>query len=523
MKEKKYVVGVDCGTTSSKTVIFDLEGHTIGQGQKLNPLTYPSPGRVECDGPAMIETLYETTRMAIESSGIDPEEIASVSCCMFRCTAITRDKDGGFTTPIIIWKDIRGVEMVPEMEEQLKAAGLSADEFYDICGMPLAGTYPLAKLLWVKKYYPEAYEKCTRIHTMMGLMTKAYGADDYYDDYNDTPWLQLNGEDFNYNKKLVDAFGIDMDKLAPLAKTGEVIGAVTPDVAYKTGLAVGTPLIMGTGDQQSACLGVGCTKEGIGYACGGTAGITAGKSMKMLRDPDRKCYVLGTPDGAYVMEGQSNAAASAFKWFKDVIAHSEDAAAKHTRMNVYDIMTHAASYSKPGSNGVFYLPYMQGANTPNYDLNARGTYIGMTLATSREDMIRATMEGIVFDLKDMLDAMVTANVPEFSTVRITGGIAVSEVWNQIQADIYGWNVETVEVSEATALGCAMVASVGAGIYKDYDEAAEKMVRVTKRYVPNPNNAEMYKDAYAVWKSIFRDLHQNANQNIADFQDKYREM
>ena len=115
---------------------------------------------------------------------------------------------------------------------------------------------------------------------------------------------------------------------------------------------------------------------------------------------------------------------------------------KRQRKNVYDILTDSGAHSKPGSNGVFYLPYMQGANTPNYDLNARGTYIGMTLATSREDMVRATMEGITFDLKDMLLAMLDANVPTFNTVRITGGIAVSEIWNQMQADIYGWDVET---------------------------------------------------------------------------------
>lgn len=520
--EKKYVVGVDCGTTSSKTVIFDFKGNQIGAGQVLNPLTYPSAGRVECDGPAMIETLYETTRLAIQNAGIAPQEIASISCCMFRCTAMTRDKDGGFTYPIIIWQDLRGVEMIPEMEDMLQKAGISKEEFYDICGMPLAGTYPLSKILWVKKHYPEAYENATRIHTMMGLMNKAYGADDYYDDLIDSPWLQLNGEDFEYNDKLINAFGIDKEKLAPYRKTGEIIGEVTPEVAYKTGLAVGTPIVMGGGDQQIACLGVGCTKEGIGYACGGTAGITAGKSYKMLRDPERKCYVLGTPDGSYVMEGQSNSAASAFKWFKDVIGHGESMAAQHAHLNVYDVLTSAATYSKPGSNGVFFLPYMQGANVPNYDLNARGTYIGMTLATTREDVIRATMEGITFDLKDMLDAMLEANVPEFDTVRITGGIAVSDVWNQMQADIYGWNVETVAVSEATALGCALCAAVGAGIYSSYQEAVDNMVQVTKRYIPNSKNHEIYKDAYKVWKQIFQDLHQNANAAIAAFQDKYRD-
>ncbi len=168
MKEKKYVVGVDCGTTSSKTVVFDFEGTAMGYGQIMNPLTYPSIGRVECDGPQMIETLYETTRIAIENSGVDPEEIAAVSFDMFRCTMVTRDAEGGFTTPIIIWQDLRSAEMLPDMEEQLKAGGMTPDDLYDLCGMPLGGVYPSGKLQWVKKHNPQAYEKATRIHTMMG-------------------------------------------------------------------------------------------------------------------------------------------------------------------------------------------------------------------------------------------------------------------------------------------------------------------------------------------------------------------
>lgn len=373
--KKKYVVGIDCGTTSSKTVIFDFFGHQIGIGQRINPLYYPSPGRVECDGQKLIETLYETTRIAILNAQIDPEEIASVSCCMFRCTAVTRDKYGEFTYPIIIWQDLRGQEMIPEMEQMLANAGISKSDFYNTCGMPLSGTYPLPKVLWIKKNYPESYKKTSRIHTIMGLMNRAYGADEYYDDLIDSPWLQLNKEDFQYDDRLINIFGIDKDKLAPFRHTGEVIGKITKEVSSKTGLAVGTPLIMGGGDQQIACLGVGCIKEGIGYACGGTAGITAGKSYRIIRDPNQQCYVLGTPDGAYVMEGQSNSAASAFKWFKDILTYNGTSKQRQELSSTYNALTDLAAQSTPGSNGVFFLPYLQGANVPNYDLNARGTYI----------------------------------------------------------------------------------------------------------------------------------------------------
>lgn len=521
MKAKKYVLGIDCGTTSSKSMVFDLEGNEIGSGQVLNPLTYPSAGRVECDGPELINTLYETTRLAIKNSGVDPEEIAGISFDMFRCTMVTRDKDGGFTTPIIIWQDLRSADMLPEMVDMLAAGGMAPDDLYEMCGMPLGPVFPSGKLQWVKKYMPEAYENATRIHTIMGLMTKAYGADDYYDDINDTPWLQLNGEDFQYSQKLCDIFGIDINKLAPLRTPGTIIGAVTPEVAEKTGLAVGTPLVMGTGDQQAGCVGCGCVKEGTGYACGGTAGITAGKSRAFLRDPAKKCYVLGTPDGAWVMEGQANSAGSAFKWFKGEFCDVEELTAKHLRTEVYDFMTDAAKNSPPGANGCFFLPYLQGANTPNYESNARGNYVGMTIAHTRNDITRATMEGICYDIRDMLEAMVEGNVPNFTTVRLTGGISRSKFWCQMQADIYNRPCETVEVEEATALGCAMLAAVGVGIYKDYDAAAEKMVKVTGHYEPHPESAARYEDAFQTWKRVYHGLSGDAFDAVADFQNKYR--
>jgi xylulokinase len=521
MKEKKYLIGVDCGTTSSRTVIFDFKGNIAGIGQVMNPLQYPGVGRVECDGPALIETLYETTRRALDRSGIDPEEIAGISFDMFRCTMVTRDANGGFTTPVIIWQDLRSAEMLPSMVEKLKAGGMTPDELYDMCGMPLGGVFPSGKLQWVMKNIPEAYEKATRIHTMMGFLTKAYGADDYYDDYNDTPWLQLNDENFNYSEKLCDIFGVDKNKLAPLRKSGEIIGAVTEEVARKTGLAVGTPLVMGTGDQQSGCLGCGCVEEGVGYASGSTAGITAGKSRKLLRDPIRKCYVLGTPDGAFVMEGQANSAGSAFKWLKTEFGDVEDLTAKYLGLEVYDFLTSSAKKSVPGANGVFFLPYLQGANTPNYEANARATFVGMTFAHTRNDIVRATMEGICYDIRDMLDAMVAGNVPEYKTVRLTGGISRSDFWNQMQADIYNRPCETVACEEATALGCAMVAAVGVGVYKDFNEAAKNMVTVTKRYEPDPKTVERYENAYQTWRTVYRALSGKAYDSLAAFQEKYR--
>ena len=167
MKEKKYVVGVDLGTTSTKTVIFDFEGNVVGAGQVENPLYYPAPGRQECDGDELIHVILDATRLAVKDADIDTEQIAGISVDCFRCTIALRDKDGGFTMPIIIWQDLRSSEMIPEIKKMLEEKGSSAEELYDRCGMPLGGVNPQSNLQWIKRNMPEAYENATTIHTMM--------------------------------------------------------------------------------------------------------------------------------------------------------------------------------------------------------------------------------------------------------------------------------------------------------------------------------------------------------------------
>lgn len=515
----KYVVGVDVGTTSSRAVVFDEKGNVLGMNQKLNPLYEPGPiGWLECKGEELIENVYEVVHNAIQdaiNNNVDKNNIVAISFTMFRCTMITRDENGGFITPIIMWQDIRGGEAIPYMESCLKKKNMSFDDLYDICAMPTSACLPSTKLYWTMINKKEEFKKCCRVHTTMGLLTKAFGADDYYDDFTNTPWLQLNGKDMQYSDELCNIFGVDKRILAPLRKPGEIIGKVTKEVSDRTLLPEGTLLVMGIGDQQSGVLGLGCTEEGIGYACGGTAGVTAGRSNKIIRDPKRKCYILGTPDGTYEMEGQANSSASVFKWFKDNFCNDM----KIEGEDIYDTMTSCALQSAPGSRGVIFLPYMMGANTPNYDENARGTFVGLTLTHKRSDIIRSIMEGIVFDMKDMIQAMEEAKVPTLKEVRVTGGIARSDIWNQMQADIYNKEVVTTEYEEATVLGSAIIATVGAGIYNNLNDAAENMVHIKKRYYPNQSNVIIYENLYKIWKHAFKEYSGSVYDDLAIFQSK----
>ena len=425
--------------------------------------------------------------------------------------------------PIIIWQDLRSAEMIPEIKKMLEEGGMSAEELYDRCGMTLGSVNPQSNLQWIKKYQPEAYENATTIHTMMGLLTKAFGADDYYDDYTDTPWLQLNGPDFQYDPNYVRCWAWTSINWLRFANHWKLSAASakkwrnTQDwqKAHRSSWEPATSSAAAwVADVSKKVLAMPVAEQQVSWRI---------NPSKPLRDPSRKCYVLGTPDGNWVMEGVANASGSAFKWFKEEFCNVENYTAKGLSESVYDMLCKMAERnSKAGANGIFYLPYLGGAASPNLNANARGTYVGVSVGHTRIDFIRAMMEGICFDIKDMLEAIKEGGAAPFDTVRLTGGMFRSEEWCQMQCDIFNCKCEVVAVEEATSLGCAMMATVGAGIYKDLPEAAKHMVKIKKVYTPNPKNVEIYENAFKVWRQVYKDLANKAFDMIAEFQETYRD-
>jgi xylulokinase len=277
---------------------------------------------------------------------------------------------------------------------------------------------------------------------------------------------------------------------------------------------------MGSGDQQCGAIGVGNVRSGLASVCLGTAGLVIGYSDQPVRHPTGACHVLGHPGtGHWTMEGHASASASAFRWVKNTIGDAEIEKAKATGKDVYEIMTEEAAKSPVGSKGAIFLPWLAGEACPYYVDTARASFIGMTLAHKKSDLIRAAMEGICFETKQMLEALKKANFKPFKLLRVTGGGARSDLWNQIQADIYGSPIETVKVSEATALGAAMLGAVGVGIYKDIIEAADNMVQVDKRWEPIPENVAIYEELFEIFEDAFHALKKDTFPKIAKFQGK----
>lgn len=518
----KYVASIDAGTMGVRCAIFDLEGVQVSSDYHETPTFYPKPGWVEQSAYDVIELAYQSVRGAIAKGNINADEISSLSFTNQRTTIVPIDKDGKFLTNMLIWQDLRGAEIFPWAREQLAKHGMTEMDLYNRCGHPLGAVQCGTRAFWLKEKMPEVYENTYKMVTPHAMLAHAFGADEWIEEESDNNWfLVTNGDTFQFDPELCDIFGMDINKYPKSAKPGTFIGSVTDEVAKKTGLKKGTPLYVGSGDQQCGAAGVGNSgTPGLGSVCLGTAGLCIGYSATPVRDPNGKCHVLGHPAGGYTMEGHASAAASSFRWLRNSIAQFEMTTAEISGMDVYDIMSATAGRAPIGSKGTMFLPWLAGAACPHYDENARGALIGMTLGTTKAEMLRAAMEGICFEMREMLDALKAAGFSDFKKLRITGGAAHSKLWNDIQANVYGCTVETVEAPEATALGAAMVGAVGAGIFKDLAEASDHMVHVKDVYEPDEKKMAQYNEVFDVWQSCYYGLAKEAFPKIKDYQEKY---
>jgi len=518
---KQYVIAVDFGTTGSRTVVFDLQGNEVGSAYKENHITYPEPNSFEYDGQKAYDTFYETTAQAIKKSGIDPHDIIAVSFDAMRGCLAMYDENGKQVHPLLIWPDTRAFEMEPYMTSQLEKAGISLDELYDMTAFPFNVGWPTTRILYLRKRWPEKFQKITRISTLQAFMTYAF-CGEYVDDAENCGWFQLfDPKTCKPLAKVAEAWELDVSKFTAYRPAGSRCGSITKACAGKTGLIEGTPVIVGCGDQQCGAVGSGNVSEGIASVVIGSVSVSVSRIPELVLDPNRISNIVGAPGGAWQIEATSSTAGAAFRWFRDLCCGEEEAYAKANGMSTYDALTAKAATSPVGANGITFLPYLTGATTPHFNDKARAAYLGMGMSNVKEDLIRATMEGVTFTAKENLDAVAAVNNAVFNTYRVGGGAANSDFWNQMVADVFGGVVENMATPETTALGTAMIAAVGVGAYKNLQEAADNMVKITKRFEPITQNVAAYKELYAQFKDYYKtlakgDCYANANR----LQQKY---
>ncbi|MEG0378848.1 MAG: FGGY family carbohydrate kinase, partial [Eubacterium sp.] len=431
---------------------------------------------------------------------IDPKEILAVGLSSQGSVIGLLDEQGELLRPFLGWQDIRGGE------EEMKwiTDQIPRSEYYQLTGDPLGMCFSIAKLVWLKKHEPENWEKTAMFSTHQDYFLKQLGADGYYTDLSSASREGMMDIDNNcWSKRIHDMLGISLEKRAELVTDpGRVVGHIPKDVAEQTGLAEGTPICIGAHDQNCNTFGSGAIEDGTAVVVMGTFGSCFVVSDEAIRDPKGRLIVKGNHGvGNFTIEAFSNTSASSYRWYRDTFCEIEKVAANFVKTDPYELINEQIAEVPPGANGITFLPYLQGASGSKINDKARGTFIGMTLGTSKADIARAVMEGISYEMYDIINAELEADI-KLTGIRLTGGAAKSPLWCQMLADIFKLPISLLHASETGCLGAALYAGVGIGAYEDCKSAAKQAVKLTKTYEPNPDNFAEYDKAYARFIRVY---------------------
>ena len=504
----RYVMSVDAGTGGVRGAVFDAAGRMLGGRYIELETRYTPDGRAEQDPARLVESAWASARGALDEAGIDPREICGVAFCGAQTTLAALDEQGRPLTGLILWQDMRGLEMFPWMRARLAACGMDEVELYRRTLKPMDAMLAGAKLLWLREREPALFSRAHRIANPQMLLLAAFGARDYAVDVTDGGWwLAHDGATLDIDDRLCACFGLDPALFPSFRAPDAVAGHVSPEAAARTGLRAGTPLFYGAVDQCCAALGAGNAGDAdIGTMCLGTVGIVMRCGDAPVPDARGRAYNVRYPTGGFASELATPAAASAFRWVRDMLYP----AGAFGGDGIYARMDAEAAASPIGAGGVVFLPQLAGSVYPVPDASARGGFIGASLGTTRADLVRAALEGVAFEMRRVTEA----SGSRFRSLRLLGGAARSDLWCRIQADVTNCPVETLAEPEASALGAAMIAASGAGIYGSVREACAAMTRVARRYEPDPARAARYDRCYRAWLECWEALSPRAFSALA---------
>lgn len=495
------ILTVDIGTSSAKTVLWSLEGVALAQANEAYPLQRPHPVWAEIDADLWWRATCNTVRQVIAESGIDSAAIIGVGVDAVGWTLVPVDAAGDPLRPAIIWLDRRaGLET-----ERLRALPGSAD-LVDLDANPFDPAYITPKLLWMLGHEPELAQKA---HTYLGstgfLVSRLTGAltCDYTQAYG-YHFFDMRQE--RWSAEAADRIGIALEKMPPLRACTDVAGRVTAEAAAATGLRAGTPVIVGCLDAAVGALGSGVTRLGQTNEQGGQAGGMAVSVDRVIVEP-RLIFSHHVLAGQYLLQGGTVGGGS-LGWFRDVLGQVETTAAKWTGTDAFELLSAEADRAPAGSHGLLFLPYMAGERTPLWNAQARGAYVGLTYSSTRQDLVRAIMEGCAFAVRDNIEVAAESGVV-IGEYLGSGGATRSPVWCQIKADVYGKPFVLARRPDGGegghALGLLALTAQGVGLVKDAGALVEKLLPNRRVFEPNPEHVERYSELFAIYRRVSRNL------------------
>jgi xylulokinase len=429
---------------------------------------------------------------ALERAGLRGDDIACLGLSGQMHGAVMLDGSGRVVRPALIWCDVRTDRQCRELTEKI-----GAERLIQLTCNPALPNFTLTKFLWVRENEPENWKRVRAVMLPKDYVRYQLTGDRATDMADASGTLLLDVANRRWSNEMLEAAEIDRDLLPALYESPDVCGKVSARAAAATGLKTGTPVVAGAGDQAAGATGMGIVMPGAVSATIGTSGVVfAATDAPALDRKGRLHTFCHAIPGRWHMMGVTQAAGLSLRWFRDQFGAGTD-----DGQDPYERLTEEAATAPPGCNGLLFTPYLMGERTPHLDPRARGAFVGLTASHTRADVIRAILEGVAFSLRDTFSIFGEMNVPVRS-VRLGGGGARSALWRQIQADVYGHEIEVVEAEEGAAYGAALLAGVGARMWASVDEACVSVVRVAKRVRPDAEAVATLNKNYAAYRRVY---------------------
>ena len=492
-----YVIGVDIGTSGTKTVLFNEKGSVIASKTIEYPMYQPKNGYAEQDPADWANAAIQTIKAVVAKSGVKKEDVKGIGLSGQMHGLVMLDKDNEVIRRSIIWCDQRTANEVDEMNRKL-----GREKLIEITANPALTGWTAAKILWVKNNEPENYERCRHI-----LLPKDYIrfvlTHEYATEVSDASGMQLlNVPKRDWSDEIIDGLGLDRSMLGRVYESCEVTGGLTADIAEAVGLCEGTPVVGGAGDNAAAAVGTGVVEDGKAFTTIGTSGVVFAHTSKISIDKLGRVHTCcAAVPGAWHVMGVTQGAGLSLKWFRDNFCNAEKETSEMMGVDPYYLMDKEAAEVPIGSNRLLYLPYLMGERTPHLDPDARGVFFGLSAMHRKRDLLRAVMEGVSYSLRDCVEVFKQMDI-NVSDMMACGGGGSSPLWRQMLADLYACPVKTASSKEGPALGVALLAAVGTGLYSSVPEACREVVKTDKIQEPIAENIKPYDDCYRLYTEIY---------------------
>jgi len=493
----EYLLGIDIGTSGTKTVLFDKTGRSIASSTEEYPMYQPRIGWAEQDPADWWNAVCITSRKVIEDSGISPSDIKGVGLSGQMHGLVILDENDRVLRKSIIWCDQRTDAECAEITEKV-----GKDRLIEITANPALTGFTASKILWVRNNEPDVYSKIRRI-----LLPKDYIrfmlTGEYATEVSDASGMQLlDIRNRCWSDEVLEKLEIPVEWLGKMYESCENTGTITKEAADLTGIFEGTIVAGGAGDQAAGAVGNGIVREGVISSTIGTSGVVFAHMDNIQIDKEGRVHTFcHAVPGCWHVMGVTQGAGLSLKWFRDNFCIEEMRTAELMDVDPYVLMDKEAGKVDAGSGGVLYLPYMMGERTPHLDSNAKAVFFGMSAAHGKQHMLRAVLEGVSYSLRDCMEIIKEMGI-DASQVRASGGGGKSPLWRQMQADMFKTEICTINSSEGPALGVAILAGVASGVFSDVVSACDSIISIETSQKPDSSNAEVYDRFYEIYKNLY---------------------